>query len=155
MAYGFTGQPQAGGQTELEAAKAKQEAAKQMMEKQAEAEGETRAATSQGAGSLLGGIIGALVAGIPTAGAGAPAGFAAGSAIGGAVGGVAGEAMKEKPNVGKALQQTAGLAKSVVGGMDTFGGGSNTIAGVKNAGETDIMGKAGNKVSGSGVKGFA
>jgi hypothetical protein len=154
MAYGFTGQPQVGGQTELEAAKAKQEAAKQMMEKQNQAEGETRAATSQGAGSLLGGIIGALVAGIPTAGAGAAAGFAAGSAIGGAAGGLAGEAMKEKPNVGKALQQTAALGSSIAGGMNTFGDKS-AIAGIKNAGETDIMGKAGNKVSGSGVKGFA
>lgn len=146
MAYGFGGTQQQG-QTELEQAKAKQEAAKQMMEKKSEAEGETRAGVSQGAGSLLGGIIGALVAGIPTAGAGAAAGFAAGSAIGGAVGGVAGEAMKDKPNAGKMLQQTAGLAKSVVGGLPTGGNPevSSTIAGVKDAGKTDIK---------SGVKSF-
>lgn len=149
MVKSFGGTQQQDGNL-LDQARAKQEAAKQMMEKKEEAEGETRAGVSQGAGSLLGGIIGALVAGIPTAGAGAAAGFAAGSAIGGAAGGLAGEAMKEKPNVGKALQQASGLAKSVAGGMGSFGGG-DTIAGVKNAGETDIMGRAGNK---SGVKSF-
>lgn len=121
--------------------KAKQVAAKQMMEQKQKGEETERAATLQGGGSLLGGIIGALVAGIPSGGAGAPAGFAIGSAIGGAAGGIAGEAMKEDPSVAGLAQGGQQLAKGVMSATQTASASKPDSKGIMDTGLGKMTGQ--------------